>query len=362
MSNYFEYNDRIAFHPGYYVKEIVEEFGITQEDFAMRLGTTPKNLSKLINGEQSLSTDMAIKVSRFVGNSTEFWLNLQKSYDALVAEFESEKEMEKELEVLKNLDYNYFKQHFGLPDAPRNKRQQVVEVRGFLKVSSLTVLTRYDMAASFRSASGEQLGANRVRANAMVQIAINKALGIQASRYNKQKFEKAVDYALQLTHNHDDFYLLLYKAFLDAGVVFIILPNHSGSKINGASKKIGDKILLMVSDRRLNSDTFWFTLFHEIGHILNGDFGMTVEEESNDKEESADRYAADKLIPPDKYLQFIQDTNYFSIGNIVRFSEDIGRDPGIVLGRLQRDGYVEYYNKRLNTLRRKYKVVINSVS
>ena len=36
MSNYIEYNDRIAFHPGYYIKEIVEESGLTQEDFAKR--------------------------------------------------------------------------------------------------------------------------------------------------------------------------------------------------------------------------------------------------------------------------------------------------------------------------------------
>jgi plasmid maintenance system antidote protein VapI len=55
MSNYIEYNDTIAFHPGYYVKEIVDESGLTQEDFAKRLDTTPKNLSFLIRGEQNLS-------------------------------------------------------------------------------------------------------------------------------------------------------------------------------------------------------------------------------------------------------------------------------------------------------------------
>ena len=48
MSNYIEYNDKIAFHPGYYIKEIIDESGITQEDFAQRLDTTPKNLSVLI--------------------------------------------------------------------------------------------------------------------------------------------------------------------------------------------------------------------------------------------------------------------------------------------------------------------------
>ena len=69
MSNYIEYNDKIAFHPGYYLKELVDESGLTQEDFAKRLGTTPKNLSILIRGEQSLSIDVATKLSRMLGGS-----------------------------------------------------------------------------------------------------------------------------------------------------------------------------------------------------------------------------------------------------------------------------------------------------
>ena len=40
MSNYIEYNDTIAFHPGYYIKEIVEESGLTQEDFNTELTLT----------------------------------------------------------------------------------------------------------------------------------------------------------------------------------------------------------------------------------------------------------------------------------------------------------------------------------
>lgn len=71
------------------------------------------------------------------------------------------------------------------------------------------------------------------------------------------------------------FYPVIKEAFLKAGVILVILPNISGSKINGATKKIGNNIMLMVNDRRLNSDTFWFTLFHEIGHIMNGDFGIS---------------------------------------------------------------------------------------
>ncbi len=86
MSNYIEYNDKMAFHPGYYIKEIIDDENITQEDFAKRLGTTPKNLSILIRGEQALSIDMASKLSRLMNTSVTYWLNLQNAYDALVAE------------------------------------------------------------------------------------------------------------------------------------------------------------------------------------------------------------------------------------------------------------------------------------
>ena len=90
MSNYIEFNDKMAFHPGYYIKEIIDESGITQEDFAKRLDTTPKNLSLLLRGEQSISIDIATKLSRMMDTSVIYWLNLQNEYDAVKAELMSQ--------------------------------------------------------------------------------------------------------------------------------------------------------------------------------------------------------------------------------------------------------------------------------
>ena len=161
MSNYIEYNDTIAFHPGYYIKELVDESGLTQEDFAKRLDTTPKNLSLLIRGEQSLSIDIAMKLSRMIGTSVGYWLNLQNSYDALRAEFRSQEELQEERKVFDSLDYKYFKEHFGLPDLPRKTNEQIKQIREFLNVATLSVLTRRDMAVSFRSSTE---GLTQVRA------------------------------------------------------------------------------------------------------------------------------------------------------------------------------------------------------
>ena len=121
--------------------------------------------------------------------------------------------------------------------------------------------------------------------------------------------------------------------------------------------KIGQHVMLMVNDRRFYSDTFWFTLFHEIGHIINGDYGITFENEHAGQEDVADKYAEDKLIPPGEYEAFVR-MNEFSENAIRRFAERIDRDPGIVLGRLQNDQIVPFTNVALSkALKHKYKVI-----
>ena len=333
----------------------MEESGLTQEDFAKRLDTTPKNLSLLIRGEQSLSIDIAMKLSRMIGTSVNYWLNLQNAYDALIAEFKSQEELIEERKVFDFFDYKYFRENYGLPDLPRKKDEQIKALREFLNVATLTVFTKRDMAVSFRSSTESLEEASTVKANTMVQIATNKALAVEAPKYNKKKFEEAVQYALTLTKNHNEFYPLIRDAFRDAGVVFVIMPNLSGSKINGATKKIGDNIMLMVNDRRFYSDSFWFTLFHEIGHIINGDYGISFEKESGEQELAADLFAEDCLIPREQYDDFVE-SGRFGLNDIIRFAELINRDPGIVLGRLQNDGLVGLDDWTMKPIKHKYKV------
>ena len=104
MSNYIEYDDKIAF--------------------------PPKNLSLLIRGEQSLSIDIAMKLSRMIGTSVSYWLNLQNAYDALIAEFKSKEELAQERIIFSFLDYKYFREHFNLPGLSRKIDEQIVRVRG----------------------------------------------------------------------------------------------------------------------------------------------------------------------------------------------------------------------------------------
>lgn len=357
MANYIEYKDTVAFHPGYYIKELVEETGLSQEEFAKRLDTTPKTLSVLISGGQRLSADIALKLSKMLGTSAEYWLNLQSAFDAVSAQAASAGEQEKERAVLKVLGYGYFRDCFGLPNLPRRVDEQIERVRRLLGVSSLVVLARPDLATSFRSQGATTDENTVIRANAMVQIATNEAIKVEAPKFDRRRFEEAILIALDQTSNHDRFLGVVREEFRKAGVILVILPNLAGSKTNGATKRVNGKIMLMVNDRRLSADTFWFTLFHEIGHILAGEFGVSLEGDEGASEENADAYARDTLIDRSAYERFVS-RGSFTRGSICRFSKSIGRDPGIVLGRLQNDGFVSYSDTRLMSLRTKYRVVV----
>ena len=196
-----------------------------------------------------------------------------------------------------------------------------------------------------------------IKANVMVQIAVNKAMKIDAPRYNRKKLEELLPYILEETINEKAFYPFLREAFRHAGVVFIAVPNMPGSTIIGAVRRVNEKMLMMMNGKRMNADVFWFTIFHEIGHILNGDYGITVEHEAmeNDPEYEADRFAEKMLIPENEYKDFVEN-NVFTMKTIKEFASSIKRNPSIVLGQLERDGIIKTDDSRFSALRRKYRI------
>ena len=81
-----EYKDVIALHPGQYIGELIEDYQMTPKEFAEKLEVSPKTISKLVNGEESISDDLAQKLEKFTNISMKTWLNLQASYDRKMAE------------------------------------------------------------------------------------------------------------------------------------------------------------------------------------------------------------------------------------------------------------------------------------
>ena len=111
----------------------------------------------------------------------------------------------------------------------------------------------------------------------------------------------------------------LKELLASCGVALVLLPNLKNCGVNGAVKWLGkDKVVLDLNDRRKYADTFWFALFHELGHVLQQRVKVLLVSEKNKAgletdaliqklETEADLFSQDTLIPKDEYLEFIED-------------------------------------------------------
>lgn len=356
-------NERVvAFHPGYYVGELIEEEGITQTEFAKRLGTTDKTLSKLVNGLIPISNELASKLSLMTGTSVGLWLNLQVEYEKRCMEIERAEQLRQEIKYLDVLDYKYFKER-GLVREVREKDEKIKELFRCLKVSSLSILERDDFLVCYRTATSAANNKKIICSNAWVQIAINKANEIETKPFDEKRLNCHIEEIRGMTVQKPDVFLpRLYEILSSCGVALVILPHLRNSGINGATKWLGkDKVMIAINTRGRDADKFWFAMFHEICHLkqkrvkrimVQGEGNLEDLDETLELE--CDQYASDVLIPRFEYKRFLTQKD-LSAKAVRQFADRIGIHPGIVVGRLQHDERISYEN--LNNLKIKYDIV-----
>lgn len=90
-------------HPGeILLEEFLEPLGISQYRLAVDIHVPPRRINEIIHGERGISANTALRLSKYFGNSAEFWLNLQMRYELLLEGRTIEDELEKHVLALKN--------------------------------------------------------------------------------------------------------------------------------------------------------------------------------------------------------------------------------------------------------------------
>jgi HTH-type transcriptional regulator/antitoxin HigA len=130
------------------------------------------------------------------------------------------------------------------------------------------------------------------------------------------------------------------------GIAFNVVKHFRGAPVQGFIKQAENgKLILCLTIRGGRADTFWFTLFHEIAHILNKDYEakfVDFDSSDNEKELKADKWARDFLLPPEIYREIISLHRKPTWMEITTLADKAGVQPYIVLGRLQKDGVLEW--------------------
>ena len=137
------------------------------------------------------------------------------------------------------------------------------------------------------------------------------------------------------------------------GINLTIMPHFRGAPVQGYITKNNVRTYNMfLTDRRKSADIIWFSLFHELGHIVNGDLKKNESFLDSDKqsdsnmEKKADSFASSALLEPDSFRKFLEKGDY-SIDSIGKYAEQQNVPSFIVIGRLQKEGILkwEYFHE-----------------
>ncbi len=341
----------IASPPGATIKEQLIDRGMSQKEFAQRMDMSEKHISRLINGEVQLTPDMAMRLELVLGVPAHFWSRLESIYREKLVKAKAENEMETDIEIVKKYPYNEMSKNGWVPKTSK-AIEKVIYLRKYFEVVKLSLLsdTLIPGITCRRLAEHEKADFALL---AWAQKAKLEARTVHTNPINISKLSSLISSIRKMTRvNPLTFCNELVSMLADCGIALIFLPHIGGSFLHGATFYDGSKIVMGLTVQGKDADRFWFSLFHEIAHIIYGHIGQSNGTSDAD-ESAADVFAKDALIPPKAFASFTAKED-FSKSAIVQFANKIEIDSGIVVGRLQKEGYIEY--SWYNDLKTKYEI------
>lgn len=336
---------RTVSHPGIYVKDAIEELGLSQSEFALRTGLSIKNVSTLINGESNITFDVAIKLAAFFHNSVEGWINLQTKYNLYLNESIRQKEYEEDWSIAKMFDKHFAADLLKIQIDAKNKEASIDALRKCFNVVTLQNLKNADMYAFHRTSVIKDIDEKTIiMRNAWISLAEQEARKMSCSTFDKNYITSNILYLRSLTLKEPESMSKELITFLSkCGVKLVILPFLSGSNTSGVTKWIPNEncVMVAVNDCGKDADRIWFSIFHELGHaIKNHKRHMTISynrDNIQDEEEiEANNFARNSLLNKEDYEEFVRAKD-FSIKSIKRFARLQGVASFIVIGRLQKE-------------------------
>lgn len=337
------YISPIAIHPGETVKETLEVLGISQADLSVRTGLSERTISEILNKKNPVTPETALKFERVLGISKIGLINMQAGYDADLLRLKEEKRLQKEVKHLGKFSCYLELVKLRFVKKTRNKTEKVEELLRFFAIDSLFSVQKVLEVAFRKSTSGK---VDKGSLAAWLKIGEIEARETAAAEFDEEKLKENLPEMRALTtENPEKYSQKLAEICAKCGIVLVYTPHLKNTRVNGAARWLTpEKALIQLSLRYSYADIFWFTFFHEIGHILKHskkETFVSFEEGgiTSEMEQEADNFAKKILISPKadfkKFKQSLTPGNLKQ--NILSFSENINIDPGVVAGRYGRE-------------------------
>ena len=343
-----------VFGPGYFINRQMEARGWTQKDLADVLGLSVKEVNHLLQNKQSITFETAQLLENAFRISAQTWLNHELRYQ------ESKQKCEKKARQVKIkspiyefMPINEMAKKRWLPKA-KNAEELELQVRNFWVMDSLDFGFMQDNSslriACKKSESMQNFDLYALRC--WKQKASLVAQTITVAPYDRAKLENLYDNIAQYTMDEESGVAEFLKGLNECGVKFIVLSHLQHTYLDGATFMDGDNPVIVYTGRYKRLDNFWFTMAHEIAHILlhlKGDICFIDDDShSNDTvEKEANELAQKKLKHDDILSYFSNHKGYLTSAKLSSASAFLEVDSSVIIGSLAHEGKVSY--QQINT-------------
>lgn len=343
--------------PGQTLEEILDERALSQTELARRLGVSLKHVNQIINGAATISAETALGLENVLGIAASFWLNRDANFQAEVARRNKQEDLISSLDWAEQFPVDELKKRGYLAHKAKGA-ELVAELLRFLGIASARQWK--DPAPAYRKSLKSTSDSYALAA--WLRVGEIEAQEQHCAPYDAEHFQEALQQVRRLTRlRATEWEPAVKEVCAAAGVVLVVVDTFAQARVNGAARWLSPhRAIIQLSLRYRWEDIFWFTFFHEAGHILHHrkknlfvepkkrPGANTAEQHDWLKlEQEADRFATRTLIPPARENEL----QHLAVTDVPRFAQELDIAPAIVIGRMQHDGLIPY--SQGNHLRRR---------
>ena len=333
-----------AIPPGETLRDTLEALEMTQADLARRTGLSTKHINQIILGGAPITPETALALERVTGVAAGFWARLDANYQAREAVKRERLTLDPNLSWLPLLPINdLVRRGYIRPSSDPITRLQ--DVLSFFGVASARAWRDVWMAPDAAFKKSAAFSSNPYAVACWLRMGELEAVELDCPPFDRERFGRTLTEIRSLMRSERSLAESeLKRLCCESGVATVIVEETKDSRISGAARWLTPtKALIQLSWRYRWADHFWFSFFHEAGHlVLHGKRDAFVDQADQGdpgKEAQANQFAARMLIPLEYEYRLPQ---LKTIGAIQAFADSIGIPAGIVVGRLQRDRVIGF--------------------
>ena len=351
--------------PGRIVERELEARGWTQKDLAQIMRRPGQAINEIVRGSKQITPETAVELAAAFGTSAEFWTNLEANYRLSLAKKEQDHKSESRDITRRSALYSIapiaelMKHGWIRGSSDVNELER--EVCAFLRVDNPAAMPARLQTYKFRHTQTREPALHAQYAWLMRVRQLVEAQRIPPFRLAAAK--RVVDDILLLAENARDVEDVP-SVLLEAGVHLAVVPHLQKTYLDGAAFYFTDRPVIALTLRHDRLDSFWFTLMHEMAHVVlqhvkpgiseDGDvffddLDTVGKDESQEaiQEVEANNQASEWLLSSTAVTSFVERCGPNpSVAAIQTFARQQRRHPSIVLGRLQHREIVDYAHHR----------------